>query len=29
MQVASLKSWFDHLGLVSLLDTVQHLQRAS
>ena len=23
------KSWFDHLGLVSLLDTVQRLQRVS
>jgi hypothetical protein len=23
------KSWFDHLGLLSLLDTVQRLQRIS
>jgi len=23
------QSWFDHLGLVSLLDTVQRLQRTS
>jgi RNA-directed DNA polymerase len=29
MHAAFPKSWFDHLGLVSLLDTVQHLQRAS
>jgi group II intron reverse transcriptase/maturase len=29
MHAAYPKSWFDHLGLVSLLDTVQRLQRAS
>ena len=29
MHVAFPKSWFDHLGLVSLLDTVQRLQRIS
>jgi RNA-directed DNA polymerase len=29
MHAAFPKSWFDHLGLVSLLDTVQRLQRAS
>jgi group II intron reverse transcriptase/maturase len=29
MHVAFPKSWFDSLGLVSLLDTVQHLQRVS
>jgi len=29
MHLAFPKSWFDHLGLVSLLDTVQRLQRAS
>jgi hypothetical protein len=29
MNAAFPKSWFDHLGLVSLLDTVQRLQRAS
>jgi RNA-directed DNA polymerase len=29
MHVAFPKSWFDHLGLVSLLDTVQRLQRVS
>jgi group II intron reverse transcriptase/maturase len=29
MHVTFPKSWFDHLGLVSLLDTVQRLQRAS
>jgi len=29
MHVAYPKSWFDHLGLVSLLDTVQRLQRTS
>jgi RNA-directed DNA polymerase len=29
MNAAFPKSWFDRLGLVSLLDTVQHLQRAS
>jgi len=29
MHAAFPKSWFDHLGLVSLLDTVQRLQRVS
>jgi RNA-directed DNA polymerase len=29
MHAAFPKSWFDHLGLVSLLDTVQRLQRIS
>lgn len=29
MHAAYPKSWFDHLGLVSLLDTVQRLQRTS
>jgi group II intron reverse transcriptase/maturase len=29
MNAALPKSWFDHLGLVSLLDTVQRLQRVS
>ena len=29
MHAAFPKSWFDHLGLVSLLDTVQRLQRTS
>ena len=29
MHAAYPKSWFDHLGLVSLLDTVQRLQRPS
>jgi RNA-directed DNA polymerase len=29
MNAAFPKSWFDHLGLVSLLDTVQRLQRVS
>jgi RNA-directed DNA polymerase len=29
MHAAFPKSWFDHLGLVSLLDTVQRLQRSS
>jgi RNA-directed DNA polymerase len=29
MNAAFPKSWFDHLGLVSLLDTVQRLQRIS
>jgi RNA-directed DNA polymerase len=29
MHAAYPKSWFDHLGLVSLLDTVQRLQRVS
>lgn len=29
MNAAYPKSWFDHLGLVSLLDTVQRLQRTS
>ena len=29
MNAAFPKSWFDHLGLVSLLDTVQRLQRTS
>jgi hypothetical protein len=29
MHAALPKSWFDHLGLVSLLDTVQHFQRVS
>jgi RNA-directed DNA polymerase len=29
MNAAFPKRWFDHLGLVSLLDTVQRLQRAS
>ena len=29
MHVAFPKLWFDHLGLVSLLDTVQRLQRTS
>jgi RNA-directed DNA polymerase len=29
MHAAYPKSWFDHLGLVSLLDTVQRLQRSS
>jgi RNA-directed DNA polymerase len=29
MHAAYAKSWFDHLGLVSLLDTVQRLQRVS
>jgi hypothetical protein len=29
MHLAYPKSWFDHLGLVSLLDTVQRLQRVS
>ena len=29
MHIAFPKSWFDHLGLVSLLDTVQRLQRVS
>jgi RNA-directed DNA polymerase len=29
MHIAFPKSWFDHLGLVSLLDTVQRLQRIS
>jgi RNA-directed DNA polymerase len=29
MHTAFPKSWFDHLGLVSLLDTVQRLQRVS
>jgi group II intron reverse transcriptase/maturase len=29
MHVAFPKAWFDHLGLVSLLDTVQRLQRIS
>ncbi|HEY5380006.1 MAG TPA: group II intron reverse transcriptase/maturase [Pseudolabrys sp.] len=29
MHAAFPKSWFDQLGLVSLLDTVQHLQRVS
>jgi group II intron reverse transcriptase/maturase len=29
MNAAFPKSWFDHLGLVSLLDTVQRLQRLS
>ena len=29
MNAAFPKSWFDHLGLVSLLDTVQRLQRSS
>jgi RNA-directed DNA polymerase len=29
MHAAFPKSWFDHLGLVSLLDTVQRLQRLS
>jgi hypothetical protein len=29
MHAAFPKSWFDRLGLVSLLDTVQRLQRAS
>ena len=29
MHAAFPKSWFDSLGLVSLLDTVQRLQRAS
>jgi RNA-directed DNA polymerase len=29
MHLAFPKSWFDHLGLVSLLDTVQRLQRIS
>jgi RNA-directed DNA polymerase len=29
MQIAFPKSWFDHSGLVSLLDTVQRLQRSS
>ena len=29
MHVAFPKTWFDHLGLVSLLDTVQRLQRVS
>jgi RNA-directed DNA polymerase len=29
MHVAFPKAWFDHLGLVSLLDTVQRLQRVS
>jgi RNA-directed DNA polymerase len=29
MHAAFPKSWFDHLGLVSLLDTVQRFQRAS
>jgi len=29
MHAAFPKSWFDQLGLVSLLDTVQHLQRIS
>ena len=29
MHAAYPKSWFDHLGLVSLLDTVQRLQRIS
>ena len=29
MHSAFPKSWFDHLGLVSLLDTVQRLQRLS
>jgi hypothetical protein len=27
MNAAFPKSWFDHLGLVSLLDTVQRFQR--
>ena len=29
MHAAFPKSWFDQQGLVSLLDTVQHLQRVS
>ena len=29
MNAALPKSWFDHRGLVSLLDTVQRLQRTS
>jgi hypothetical protein len=29
MHAAFPKSWFDELGLVSLLDTVRRLQRAS
>jgi hypothetical protein len=29
MHAAFSKSWFDPLGLVSLLDTVQRLQRIS
>jgi len=29
MNAALPKSWFDSLGLVSLLDTVQRLQRVS